>query len=237
MKIRVSVVMATYNGEKYLKDQINSILKNLNKDDELVISDDGSTDKTIKIIQDYIKKDLRIKLFKGPRKGVKQNFANAIEKCTGDYIFLSDQDDVWMSNKVKIVIKTFKDTGCSLVVHNAKMVDSKLDDIGMTLYEFRNSGAGILKNIIKNSYIGCCMAFDAKLKDKILPIPDNIEMHDQWIGILCEKYGKTIFINDFLIQYRRHASSISKLTHYTIGKKIKNKYVFIKEYLKRKSRI
>lgn len=235
--MKVSVAMATYNGEKYIAQQIDSILNNLRKNDELIISDDGSTDDTVKIIKKFISKDRRVKYVEGPKKGVKLNFDNAIRNCTGDYIFLSDQDDVWMPNKVSTVLKTFQDNDCSLVVHNAKMVDASLEDIGMTLYEFRNSGAGILKNIIKNSYVGCCMAFDAKLKDKILPIPGNIEMHDQWIGILCEKYGKSIFINNFLIQYRRHGNNVSRLTHYPIGKMIKNRYLFVKEYFKRKKMV
>ena len=104
--IRCSIVMATYNGEQYIKEQIDSILINMKENDELIISDDGSKDKTKQIIAEYQNKDKRIKLIDGPHKGVKQNFANAIEKANGKYIFLSDQDDIWKKDKIyKVIIK------------------------------------------------------------------------------------------------------------------------------------
>ena len=229
--IRVSVAMATYNGEKYIKEQINSILKNLKQDDELVISDDGSKDNTIRIIQEYQKEDSRVKLFEGPKKGVKQNFANAIEKSNGEYIFLADQDDVWNDNKVKEVLKVFEEKGVTLVIHNCEIVNENLEKTDKTFFEFRNSGKGIIKNIWKNTYIGCCIAFRASMKDKILPIPNDIEMHDQWIGIINEKYGKSYFLDECLIKYRRHGDNVSKMKHYGLGKMIRNRAVFLYRFI------
>ena len=229
--IRVSVAMATYNGEKYIKEQINSILKNLEQDDELVISDDGSKDNTIRIIQEYQKEDSRVKLFEGPKKGVKQNFANAIEKSNGEYIFLADQDDVWNDNKVKEVLKVFEEKGVTLVIHNCEIVNENLEKTDKTFFEFRNSGKGIIKNIWKNTYIGCCIAFRASMKDKILPIPNDIEMHDQWIGIINEKYGKSYFLDECLIKYRRHGDNVSKMKHYGLGKMIRNRAVFLYRFI------
>lgn len=233
MRDKVSVAMATYNGEKYIKEQIESILENLEEQDELIISDDFSKDNTRNIIKEYENKDKRIKLIDGPKKGVKQNFANAINNCTGKYIFLSDQDDIWIKNKVQQVLNAFKEKECTLVIHDAEIVDEKLNTIDNSFFEYRNSGKGIIKNILKNTYIGCCMAFDAKLKDKILPIPNDIEMHDQWIGILNEKYGKSYFLNEKLIKYRRHSSNVSQMHHYTIKKMIKNRIIFIKKFKER----
>ena len=206
----ISVAMATYNGEKYIKEQMDSIINQLNTDDEIVISDDGSTDKTIEIIKSY--KDKRIAIYEGPKNGVKQNFANAISKCKGKYIFLADQDDIWLDNKINIVLRIFAEKKCQCVIHDAIVFDSSSNEIIYdSFYKFRNSRSGIFKNIIKNSYIGCCMAFNSSIKNKILPIPNNIEMHDQWIGILCEKYGKSIFINDILLKYRRHNNNVSSM--------------------------
>lgn len=232
--IRISVAMATYNGEKYLKEQLESILVNLKENDELIISDDGSTDGTREIIYKYLENDNRIKLFDGPKNGVKQNFANAINKCSGEYIFLADQDDIWYDNKVEEVLNVFKaDMDVTLVVHNCKIVNEKLEELDKNFFEYRKSGIGIFKNILKNTYIGCCMAFKKEMKNKILPIPKDIEMHDQWIGILNEKYGNSFFLNKELLMYRRHENNVSQMKHYGIIKMIRNRVFFIMWYLKR----
>ena len=220
---KISVAMATYNGEKYIKEQLDSILIQLNENDELVISDDGSTDKTIDIINSY--NDKRIKIIDGPHQGIIKNFENAIKNCSGKYIFLSDQDDIWENNKVDIVLKTFKKYNCSCVIHDCVVFNS--DDnkiIYDSFFKFRKSRKGILKNIIKNSYIGCCMAIDSELKDNILPIPNDIYMHDQWIGIVCEKNKGSIFIKDKLIKYRRHNNTVTTMKHNSILKMIKYRY-------------
>lgn len=231
--IRCSIVMATYNGEKYIKEQIDSILQNMNQDDELIISDDGSKDETLNIISKY--NDNRIKVIEGPRKGVKQNFANAIKNAKGEYIFLSDQDDIWMENKIDLMLNSFENSKASVVIHDAEVVDENLEVTIPSFFEYRKSGKGILKNIYKNTYIGCCMAFKAELKEYILPVPNNIEMHDQWIGVLGEKNGKgSIFLKEKLIKYRRHSCNVSGMEHYGIIKMIRNRNLFIINYLKRK---
>lgn len=214
--VTVSVAMATYNGEKYIEEQVRSILNNLGPNDELIISDDGSTDRTVEIVLGL--RDPRIAVVKGPQAGIKKNFENAI-KCTGGrYIFLSDQDDVWEDGKVDKVVKTFEETKAPVVVHNCSIVDEKGTVIEESFFDFRNSGPGAIKNFIKNTYIGCCMAFDASLKDVIIPIPDDIEMHDQWIGIIGDLLGKNIFINDKLIKYVRHENTASDIfNHHSIG--------------------
>ena len=231
IKKRCSIVMATYNGEKYIKQQIESILKNMSDNDELIISDDGSTDKTIQIINEY--KDNRIKLIEGPRKGVKQNFANVIGKAEGSYIFLSDQDDIWMENKIELVLNAFENNKVSVVIHDTEVIDENLKVTIPSFFEYRKSGKGVLKNIYKNSYIGCCMAFEANLKQYILPIPNDIEMHDQWIGILGETKGKgSLFLKEKLIKYRRHSNNVSQMKHYGILKMIRNRIVLIKNLIK-----
>lgn len=231
MRDKVSVAMATYNGEKYIKEQIESILANLEINDELIISDDGSTDNTINIIKSY--KDNRIILLNGPRKGVKKNFENAIRACKGKYVFLSDQDDVWECNKIDEVLKAFQENDCTLVIHDAEVVDDKLQTINESFFEYRKCGAGILKNIYKNTYIGCCMAFDRNITENILPIPDDVEMHDQWIGVVNEiRYTKSLFLNKKLIKYRRHNNNTSKLEHYGFVRMIKNRVILIKRLIK-----
>lgn len=231
--MKISVAMATYNGGRYIEEQLESILKQLKDDDEVVISDDGSTDNTLDIIKKI--NDERIRIINGPKKGVKQNFGNAIAKCTGDYIFLADQDDIWMSDKVEIVLKAFKEKHCTCVVHDAEVFESDSGKIiEPSFFAWRKSGKGVIKNIWKNTYIGCCMAFKANIKRDILPIPNDIKMHDQWIGIICEKHGGSVFIPDILIKYRRHKDNQTDMRHDGFGSMIKNRVIFLRRYLRRK---
>lgn len=201
--MKISVAMATYNGEKYVNQQIESILKQLNDEDELIISDDSSCDNTLKIICSF--KNPHIRVYSNSyRKGVVSNFENAIIHCKGDIIVLSDQDDIWAPNKLEIIRYCFLKRKCDILVHDAIIIDDKANQINDSFYKFRHSGPGLLKNIFKNTYIGCCMAFKNSLNVIILPFPKNIPMHDMWIGILGNIFGKVIFIDNKLIYYRRH---------------------------------
>lgn len=209
----ISVAMAVYNGEKFIEEQINSILPQLKDTDELVISYDKSSDKTYDIISNYAKIDQRVKVIDGPGKGAIYNFENAIINCTKEYIFLCDQDDVWVSDKVETVLKEFSKTNADLILHDAVVVDENLNKIKSSFFKARRCKKGILRNIIKNSYIGCCMAFNCRLKMYILPFPKSLPMHDQWIGLVAEKYFNVHFLNKQLIKYRRHKNNVSNDTH------------------------
>lgn len=232
MREKVSVAMATFNGEKYIKEQIETILVNLKANDELVISDDGSSDATLDIIKAF--NDDRIFVFTGPKSGVKKNFENAIRHCSGKYIFLCDQDDIWIDGKVERVLEAFTDERVSVVVHNCTLINESGGKLLESYFEYRKSGPGRIKNIMKNSYMGCCMAFNASIiKEKILPIPNDIEMHDQWIGLIAEKYGKSKFIKDVLILYRRHESNASDcFNHYGFVRMFTNRLKLLKNLLK-----
>ena len=231
---KISVAMAVFNGEKYLKEQIYSILVQLKVNDELVISVDESSDGSLEILKQLSKEDNRIKLIKGPNKGVIKNFERAILNCKGDYIFLSDQDDLWVKDKISKVKDIFKNENVDLVLHDAKVADKDLNVIYDSFFKLRKSKPGILKNIFKNSYIGCCMAFKRELLDEILPIPIEIHMHDQWIGIISDIYGKTTFLNETLLLYRRHGDNVSMLTHYPVSVMLKNRFILMIELVKRR---
>lgn len=230
----LSVCMATYNGEKYIQQQLDSILACLSVDDELVVSDDGSTDGTAGILESYAQNSLTpIHIINGPRRGVIANFNNALMQAKGDYIFLSDQDDIWNQDKVEKVTSAFRDNDCTVVVHDARIVDAQCIPIGQTLFEYRHSGPGFIKNIIKNSYVGCCMAIRRDLLSVILPLPENVEMHDWWIGLISELYGRSVFINDKLIDYRRHSDNTSSMNHYPIPKMLAIRAVMFAQLVKR----
>lgn len=208
----ISVAMASYNGEKYIKEQLLSIINQLSDDDEIIISDDNSSDLTREIITQLALSDNRIKLIDGPCDGLIRNFENAILKCKNEYIFLSDQDDIWDNYKVKTVLSEFNRTNSDLILHNARILYDDTKDCSEFFFEKRGSKKGVLNNILKNSYIGCCMAFRSSLKAVILPFPENIPMHDQWIGLLAEKRGRVTFLDEPLISYRRHSDNASSET-------------------------
>lgn len=209
--MNISVAMATYNGAKYVGQQIDSILKQLNLEDELVISDDNSSDGTLEILKVYQQGDKRISVYPNNSKGILGNFENAISNCNNEIIFLSDQDDIWLSNKVEVVKKQFQNSEVSLVLSDCYIVDSELNVIHESFYERRKPRKGIVRNIIRNSYLGCGMAFRSELKSIILPIPKGIPMHDAWIGILAELYGSVSIIPDKLFYYRRHNSNATQI--------------------------
>lgn len=229
----ISVCMASYNGEKYIKEQILSVLDNLNKEDELVISDDKSTDSTRDIVNEIAGKDDRVRLVDGPRKGVIANFENAIINAKGDYIYLCDQDDLWEPDKVSSVQKCFSDNNSTLVIHDADIVNQDGELINPSFFKFHGTKKGAVNNIIRNSYIGCCMAFKSDMLKYILPIPKNIEMHDQWIGVINDVKGKTVYLDKVLFHYRRHGNNVSEFTHHKVWKMIRNRVVFVVRLLVR----
>ena len=213
--MKVSVCMATYNGAEYINEQIYSILKQLSYQDELIISDDGSTDNTIDIIKNI--HDNRISLFKNcKKKGVAHHFENALSHATGEYIFLADQDDIWIDNKLSVIIKELENVDC--VLHNATLIDKDGNLLGDDLFSIYKTRPGYFKNLFRNTYVGCCMAIRKELLKYILPIPDKISMHDMWIALIAEKKGTTKILPDKLIQYRRHgnnASTTSKKSNFS----------------------
>lgn len=227
---RVSVAMAVYNGEKYLEEQLSSILSQLGQKDEVVISDDGSTDHTLDLIRSYMAADARIRLVFGPGKGIKQNIAHALAHTKGAYIFLADQDDVWMSGKVGRVLQVFREKKCHVVVHDCIVADASLEHvIYPSFFAYRGQGAGVLRNIWKNKYIGCCMAIQRDLLPYILPIPDDIQMHDQWIGVVNDRHrGGCEFLKEPLLYYRRHEGTVSDFGKNTIPVMVKNRLLFIR---------
>lgn len=208
--MKVSVAMATYNGEKFLKQQVDSILSQLGDEDELIISDDHSSDQTLSIVKNYMKEDHRVKLYMNGESGVTSNFENAIKHTQNEIIFLSDQDDVWKPEKVETV-KTYyeRNPKIKMIMSDITVVDNELHTTIESFYGFRGSRSGVVKNIIKNSYIGCAMSFRKELKAQILPIPRNVPMHDMWIGLVADLSKSALLIPEKLIYYRRHNATVT----------------------------
>lgn len=232
----ISVCMATHNGEKYIKIQLDSILCQLSADDEIVISDDGSTDRTLDIIEEY--KDIRIKIYRynhckqysHTHIFVTHNFENALMHAKGDIIFFSDQDDVWMTNKIEKCSTALQTYG--LVVHNMRIVDEELNDTGENYY---TNGFKRFNNYFMRvgKYYGCTIAFRKELLKYILPYPKNLVLHDYWTGIIAEFFGGAVYIDEPLIQYRMRNTSVSHRTHNKFWFKVSYRiYTLLNLYLR-----
>lgn len=204
----ISVCIATYNGERYIYEQLVSILKQLDERDEIVISDDSSTDKTIEIIESF--NDHRIILLKNQTfHSHVYNFENSLKHSRGDTIFLSDQDDIWLPNKVDkmlLLLKTY-----DLVLSDATVINDQKEILFKSYFSFNHSKKGFFKNLYKNSYLGCCMAFNRQLLEIALPFPKYINMHDWWIALNAELYASIAFTEEKLIQYRRHENTLTPI--------------------------
>ena len=222
--MKISVALAYYNGGKYIEKQLYSILSQLGEEDEVILSIDAATDGSMELLEHMAAEDSRIHLIDGPAKGVVRNFEHAISACSGDIIFLSDQDDLWKKDKVQKVVKAFERNSVDVILHNAELMDAdEVIQCGATMFDYRSSRPGLWKNFIKNSYVGCCMAFRKELKDIILPIPEEMYMHDYWIGTIGEKMGGCGLLKECLIQYRRHEDNVTDMTHGSVSFMIKKR--------------
>lgn len=228
----VSVCVATYNGATYVRQQLESVLCQLAPDDEVVVSDDGSTDATLDVVRAM--SDSRIRIVEGPKRGLTYNFENAINNAQGDYIFLCDQDDVWLPNKVERMVEELQSH--DLVVSDACITDADLTDTGRTLFDLHHPRRGAIPTFVHTSYIGCCTAFRRRVLERLLPFPKNIVMHDYWVGQCCDWFYTTAFIPDVLMKYRRHGgntSSLSEGSRLSLFEKISYRYWIMRGLLLR----
>jgi glycosyltransferase involved in cell wall biosynthesis len=202
----ISVCMATYNGEKYIHEQVNSIISQLGPDDELIVSDDGSKDNTINILKSF--NDIRIKIFYNQgNNGPVGNFQNAIKNAKGDYIFMADQDDIWFDNKIEVMTSYLEKY--DVVNCDVRIVNDSLESLKESYFKYAGSGPGFIKNFKRNTYMGNSMAFKKELLPIVLPFPANIPNHDLWIGVAADLFFKPYFIPQVLGLHRRHGSNAS----------------------------
>ena len=221
----ISIAMAVYNGEQFLQEQVDSILRQTISNFELVICDDNSTDGSWAILQQYANSDSRIRLFRNEHNlGFIKNFEGAILLCKGNYIALSDQDDVWTENHLELLYKSIGNK--SLVCGNALIVDKDLKSLNMTTryqqgldwipQDDFNKAKSIL--FFRNPYFGCLTLFERSLVDRILPIPEGCNYHDSWIAfIACLNRGIN-YIDDIILYYRRTGENVTKLYNTRIHK-------------------
>jgi glycosyltransferase involved in cell wall biosynthesis len=207
--IKISIALATYNGQGFIREQIESILNQSIPDFELIISDDGSTDKTIEIITEYQKHDNRIFLIHNKRtRGFVNNFENALVVCKGEYIALADQDDIWSRNKLEQLISKIMNK--SLIHSDAKLIDGRNEIISESYSHLSNKiklPTEMMDIVLNNPVTGCTCMFTKSLLRKSLPFPKGIAVHDKWLALNAIIDCGIAYSEEPLISYRQHGNN------------------------------
>jgi len=204
------VAVAVYQGERFITAQLMSILPQLRDHDEVIIVDDASTDSTRSLIS-ALQDSRLIVVPKAENEGILHGFETALFRCSGEIIFLSDSDDVWLPKKVETVLEAFAhDDDLMLVASDAILIDADGKKIGDSFYAQRGKfRAGLFSNLLIGKFHGCTMAFRSALLRSVLPFPPGRRAHqDTWIGCVNALLGgKTKYIPEPLVAYRRHSSN------------------------------
>lgn len=203
--MKISICLATYNGCKFIAEQLESIVCQLDLGDEIVVADDGSSDETV---AELVAFEPWVRIISIERVGgVVKNFERVITAAVGDAIVLCDQDDIWLPGRINLIRKYLITN--DLVILNGQVVDANAISRGVTIFDSIDMRAGFLTNLIKNSFIGCCMAFRRELRDRVVPFPDGVPWHDWYIGLVAEWIGRVERIDEVTLLYRRHGGNFS----------------------------
>lgn len=200
--------MATCQGARLLGPQLGSILAELSMEDQVVIADATSTDGTLEVVRSFC--DPRVEIVPGLARGqIPETFEAALRQCRGDTIFLSDQDDLWLPGKVRSCVQALDRTRASLVVHDAVVVDGQGKVLAESFSSLVGFRPGFWRNLLRPGYLGCATAFRRELLDIALPFPEQLPMHDWWLGLLAERRGGTCRLDTPLIHHVIHGANAS----------------------------
>jgi glycosyltransferase involved in cell wall biosynthesis len=220
----ISVCMAAYNGERYITAQLQSILSQLTAEDEVIVVDDASTDRTRECVRSL--QDKRIKLIEHSRNsGVSHTFEDAIRGASNGILFLSDQDDLWDPRKAAVILDAFRThPDVTLIATDTAII--RADGSLVTESYFKPRGKfrpGLWANLVRNRFGGCTMAFRSTLIGEILPLPHEYDvLHDIWIGVRNSLAGyRTLYIPESLVLNRRHSSTATGKKALTIFCKVR----------------
>ena len=240
---KIAILMAVYNGEKYIGQQIESILSQTCQEWELFIHDDGSTDRTIEAINEYQSRyPEKIHLIEGKSKGgAKYNFFYLFNQVEASHYMTCDQDDVWLENKIELTYnrmleleKSAIDKPC-LVYTELRVVDAGLNTISETMSEYQSLDChkqSISQFILQNSVTGCTMMVNNKLRNMLIELTDidKTIMHDWWAALIAVQFGRTAFIDEPTILYRQHGDN-------SLGALSVNKFSYIIKRIWQKEQI
>lgn len=216
----IDILLAAYNGERYIKQQIDSIVSQTYSNWRLIIKDDKSTDATLEIIKEYEKKFPGKIIVKDSIKNsgsAKQNFMSMLELAEAEFIMFSDHDDVWLPDKIKVTLKTMEKMVAKygketpLLIHgDLIVVDKDLNTLAQSMFYQQNlDSKKVLFNdyLVQNNITGCTMMINRALVNKIRQFPREYIMHDWWFGLIASAFGKVQFMNHKLIKYRQHGNN------------------------------
>lgn len=227
---KITILLASYNGERYIKEQVASIIKQTNQDWEILFRDDGSTDNTVDIIKEYVQSyPDRMSLISDGEKnlGPGGNFLRLMEHAQGDYIMFCDQDDVWYENKVE---KTFSKMGDlegrygkekPILIHtDLEIVDRGLNTIANSMFQYQNLNKEFTEMnhlLVQNNVTGCTTMINKALKELAIPVPKDAVMHDWWLALVASAFGAIGFVDEPTIRYRQHGNNDVGAKNYSFG--------------------
>lgn len=213
---KVDIVLALYNGEKFLKEQLNSLYNQTYKNFNLIIIDDSSQDRSSLIIEEFQKKYNNIRYVRNDiNMGHVKSFEKGLQLSTNNFIAFCDQDDIWEKNKLELqvnILKNYKNIP-ALVHSDLSMINENGDTIGDSYFKFRNyilsEKKELNKIISQNGIMGNTLMINKQLKELVLPFPRDVIVHDYWIAVINEIFGKRITLKNKLVRYRIHDSNSS----------------------------
>lgn len=232
----VEILMATHNGDKYLKEQLDSILSQTCSDWHLTIADDCSIDNTVAILKEYAYKypeKITYHVNKTASGSAKNNFYGLLMNVDADYVMLSDQDDFWLENKIELTLNKMKESeakygfGFPLLVHSDLIVvDDKLKTLNESFYvmERINPKLNRLNNVlVTNIVAGCSMMLNKSLLNLFIKLPKDSIMHDHWFALIAAAFGKIVFVEKPTILYRQHGNNVAGVNRRNLFENIKYK--------------
>jgi glycosyltransferase involved in cell wall biosynthesis len=224
----VAVLLATYNGEQYLTDFLNSLFSQTFNEFICYVSDDGSTDNTMHILREYEKTEERLVILpkEAPTGSAKENFLTMLKRVDANIYFFADQDDIWLPQKIALTLKLLSNQNIPECVYtDLKVVDEELRTISGSFFEFTGynpNKTSIGELIMENKVAGCTMAFNRKLRDIAIRYSDvqAIPMHDVWVAGIAALTGRLIFLNKQTVLYRQHGTNEMGAKHENVIQKM-----------------
>ena len=243
--MKVSVCMATYNGEKFIVAQMMSILEQLSSDDEIIVLDDVSTDQTVEILRGL--NDARIKIFHNEKNlGHVLSFSKVVSLANHEIVMMADQDDIWLEGRVELLKDALLSNNACLVTSNTAFMNANGQSIsfeeagvvkGVESKKSNHYFGNILSIFVGDvNYCGCAMAFRKELNEVIVPIPSYVESHDLWIAMAANIMKSNVHLDENTMSRRIHGENASIGSRRFVNK-INSRLVFVKSYFELKKRI